>query len=87
MLLAVAVAAAVTMLAAPGPTEEVTAMIFFRFICLAKATAVWAMPCSFLPCQTFSRRVSCLSACPKPTTLPWPGSMMTPSTKGCSTPS
>ena len=49
MLLAVAVAAAVTMLAAPGPTELVTAKICLRFICLAKATAAWAMPCSFLP--------------------------------------
>ena len=87
MLLAVAVAAAVTMLAAPGPTEEVTAMIFFRLHCLAKATAVWAMPCSFLPCHTCIRWASWASAWPRPTTLPWPGSIMTPSTKGCSMPS
>jgi len=45
----VAVPQAVTMLAAPGPTEEVATQICLRFICLAKATAAWAMPCSFLP--------------------------------------
>ena len=50
---ALAVAAAVTMFAAPGPTDDVTAMIFLRLHCFAKAIAVWAIPCSFLPCQTF----------------------------------
>ena len=49
--MAVAVPQAVTMLAAPGPTEEVATQICLRFICLAKATAAWAMPCSFWPCQ------------------------------------
>ena len=49
MLFAVAVAAAVIMLQAPGPTEEVTAKICFLFICFAYATAACAMPCSFLP--------------------------------------
>ena len=49
MLFAVAVAAAVTMFAAPGPTDDVTAMICLRFMCLANATATCAWPCSFLP--------------------------------------
>ena len=49
ILLTVAQAAAVTMLAAPGPIDEAQAMIFFLSFCLANAAATWAIPCSFLP--------------------------------------
>ena len=49
ILFAVAVPAAVSILAAPGPTDVVQAYIFFLFFCFAKAVAASAIPCSFLP--------------------------------------
>src|SRR5699024_5517603 len=55
ILLTVAVAQAVTMLAAPGPTDDAQAMIFFLLFCFANAVATWHIPCSFLPCITLSR--------------------------------
>ncbi len=44
----VAVAAPVTMLVAPGPTELVQANVPRPRRALAKATAVWTIACSFL---------------------------------------
>ena len=44
--LTVAVAAPVTMLAAPGPIEDRQAKAWRRFFIFAKATATWTMACS-----------------------------------------
>ena len=64
------VAAAVTILAAPGPTDEVTAKMRRRRCCLANPVAIWAMPCSLHPCITCRWPGSCSSAWPIPSTLP-----------------
>jgi len=48
---AIATPAAVTMLVAPGPTEEVATMIWRRFTALEYAVAASAMLCSFCPRQ------------------------------------
>ena len=42
-----ATAAAVTMLVAPGPIDDVATMIWRRRAALAKPVAARAMPCSF----------------------------------------
>ena len=39
-------AAAVTMLVAPGPIEDVQAIMRLRRVALAKAIAAWAIACS-----------------------------------------
>jgi len=41
-----AIAAAVTMLVAPGPIEDVQAIMRLRREALAKAIAAWAIACS-----------------------------------------
>ena len=86
-LLTVAVAAAVTMFAAPGPMEDAQAMIFLRSLILANAVAACAMPCSFFPWNTFSCPGSSSSACPSPTTMPCPNTVKIPSTNLVSLPS
>ncbi len=45
--LAIATPAAVTMLVAPGPTEDVAIMIWRRRVAFAYAVAARAIPCSF----------------------------------------
>lgn len=87
MLLTVAVAHAVTILAAPGPTEEAQAMIRLRQFCLAKAMATWHMPCSFRPCMTLRPPGFVSRASPRPTAMPWPKMVKKPSTNLVSTPS
>ena len=47
--LAWATPAAVTMLSAPGPIDDVATMIWRRRVALAKPTAASAIPCSFWP--------------------------------------
>ena len=49
ILLTVAVAAAVTMFAAPGPILDTQGIIFLRLFCFAYAIAACAIPCSFFP--------------------------------------
>ena len=45
--LAWATPAAVTMLSAPGPIDDVATMIWRRLVALANPTAASAIPCSF----------------------------------------
>ena len=85
--LAMAIAAAVTMFVAPGPTDDVATMICCRRMRLAKAAAASPMPCSLWPRQTGISSRCCSRECPRLSTLPWPKIPMTPGNSGCSTPS
>ena len=87
MLLTVAVAQAVTILAAPGPTLEEQAMIRRRLCCFAKAMAAWHIPCSLRPCITRRPPGFTSSASPRPTAMPCPKIVKKPSTNFVSTPS
>ena len=59
MLFAVAVAAAVTMFAAPGPTDDVTAMIFLRLhSLLVLALPDLQMMCLLCKCLPQTKDVS-----------------------------
>ena len=87
ILFTVAVAQAVTILAAPGPIDEAQGMIRFRLLCFAKAVATWHMPCSFLPWKTRSCPGFVSSASPRPTAMPCPKIVKKPSTNFVSTPS
>ena len=49
--LMVASAAPVTMLVAPGPTDDVQASVDIRFLVRANAAAACTMACSLRPCQ------------------------------------
>ena len=87
MQFAVAVSAAVTMLAAPGPTEDVQAYICLRRFCFAKPIAACAMPCSLRPMRMIRWPGSSSRAWPMPMTLPWPKMPKMPSNIGTSLPS
>ena len=87
MLFTVAVAQAVTIFAAPGPTEEAQGIILMRLLCFAKAMATWHIPCSFLPCNTLKFPGLESRASPKPTAIPCPKMVKNPSTNFVSTPS
>ena len=87
MLFTVAVAHAVTMFAAPGPTEDAQGIIVFLLFCFAKAVATWHIPCSFLPCITRNCPGFVSSASPSPTAIPCPKMVKKPSTNFVSTPS
>lgn len=87
MLFTVAVAHAVTILAAPGPMDEAQGMIFLRLLCFANAVAVWHIPCSFLPCRTRSPPGFVSRASPSPTAMPCPKRVKNPSTNFVSLPS
>ena len=87
ILFTVAVAQAVTMLAAPGPTDEAQGIMLFLLFCFANAVATWHMPCSFLPCITLNCPGSLSKASPRPTAMPCPKMVKKPSTNFVSTPS
>lgn len=70
--MAMAAAAAVSMLVAPGPIEEVATMIWRRRVALAKARPAMAIPCSFCPLQVGRESPACCRACPRLVTLPCP---------------
>ena len=79
-----AMPAAVTMLVAPGPTDDVATMICCRRFALLYAAAASPMPCSFCPRQVgiSSRCIS--SEWPRLVTLPWPKIAKTPGKSGAS---
>ena len=87
MLFTVAVAHAVTIFAAPGPTEDAQGMILLRLLCFANAVATWHMPCSFLPWRTLKFPGFESSASPNPTAIPCPNMVKNPSTNFVSLPS
>ena len=70
--LTVAVAAPVSMFAAPGPIEAVHASAWSRLAARAYPSAVCTIACSCLGWYSGSSPPSCASACPSPSTLPWP---------------
>ena len=81
-------AAAVTILAAPGPMEEVADHDLAPVAALAKPMAASAMDCSFCPRQVGRR--SCTASqrlADRQVTLPWPKMPKTPAKSGWSWPS
>ena len=79
--------AAVTMLSAPGPMEDVAIMICRLRLALAKPIAASAMDCSFCPRQVGSRSWTDSSASERQVTLPWPKIANTPAKSGTRSPS
>src|SRR4051794_20825299 len=75
------------MLEAPGPMEVVQAIIWRRFLALAKATAASAMPCSLWARNVGSVSRAWYRASPNPATLPWPKMPQQPANSGTSAPS
>ena len=82
--LAMAMPAAVTILVAPGPTDDVATMICWRRLALLNAAAARPMPCSFWPRQTGSASRCISRECPRLVTLPWPKIAKTPGKRGAS---
>ena len=82
---AIAIPAAVTMLVAPGPTDDVAIMICWRRLALANPAAARPMPCSFWPRQVGSASRCISSEWPRLVTLPWPKIAKTPGKSGAST--
>ena len=79
--------AAVTMLSAPGPIDDVATITCRRSMAFPKPTAARAIPSSVLPRQVGSRSRSSNRAVPRPSTLPCPKMPNTPANRGTSLPS
>jgi hypothetical protein len=75
------------MLVAPGPIDEVQAIMRRRRDALANAIAACAIACSLCARKVGSASRACHSASPSAATLPWPKIAHTPANSGCVPPS